>query len=247
MSGRSAVAALRMFVDAAKDLDRAWRAGGDVSLLATQYPRGLPRFDKLVRDLVSWRDAAVGVLEPVQAERGSLPAGWREGHEGDVVCPHRDCSVCRECAQRAEVVEVCGRHFWISDPLERNAMRKPSGGDAPTERRALPPGQLDALRRAAAGGGGLRLLRGGEWVPLGWAPANDEGACAVIVRFAPPAWYARTKMVRALERRGLLEGARGLRYVTDAGRAAIAAAEARETAGVAAAVSGKLADREDGS
>lgn len=57
----------------------------------------------------------------------TMPRGWREGHGGDVACPHRDCSVCRECARRAEVVEVYGQHFWIPDPAERIAMARMDG------------------------------------------------------------------------------------------------------------------------
>ncbi len=57
-----------------------------------------------------------------------LPKGWREGHEGDLACPHRDCSVCPPCAaSRPEVVEVYGLHFWVSDAAEREALRAAQG------------------------------------------------------------------------------------------------------------------------
>ncbi len=105
--------------------------------------------------------------------------------------------------------------------------------------------QLEAFRRAAGGGGGLRRLRGGEWVPVAWAPASPEEAFEVIVRFAAPAWYARTATVRALERRGLVEGAgyRRARYITEAGRAAIADADAGgRSAGVCARNAGTPGD-----
>jgi hypothetical protein len=125
-----ALVALRAFVHAAEDLDAVWSAGDDVSALATQYPRGLPRFDALVEGLIAWRDAVAGALGAKRggsggagAGAGDLPAGWREGHEGDVACPHRDCSVCPDCSRREEVVEVYGRHFWIPAPLEREALR----------------------------------------------------------------------------------------------------------------------------
>jgi hypothetical protein len=41
-----------------------------------------------------------------------LPKGWREGFDQSLACPHRDVSVCEECASRPEVVEVIGAHYW---------------------------------------------------------------------------------------------------------------------------------------
>jgi hypothetical protein len=110
--------------------------------------------------------------------------------------------------------------------------------------RGLPPEQLEVLRRAAAGGGGLRRLRRGEWVPLTWAPASAEEAFEVIVRFAPPPWHARTATVSALELRGLVEGAgyRRPRYITEAGRAALAAESGTGSAGVGARAAGAPGD-----
>lgn len=52
-----------------------------------------------------------------------LPRGFREGHGGDLACPHRDCSCCTECATRPEVVEVFGQHFWVPEPAERATLR----------------------------------------------------------------------------------------------------------------------------
>lgn len=50
-----------------------------------------------------------------------LPNGFTaETMEGNIVCPHRDLSVCPTCADaHDEIVEVVGLHFWITDPAER--------------------------------------------------------------------------------------------------------------------------------
>jgi len=48
----------------------------------------------------------------IMATANRLPHGWREGHSGDVACPHRDCSCCPDCAKRPEVTAVYGQHFW---------------------------------------------------------------------------------------------------------------------------------------
>lgn len=49
-----------------------------------------------------------------------LPDGWHEAKDGALVCPHRDLSVCEACARaHAEVVDVGGVHFWVSDPARR--------------------------------------------------------------------------------------------------------------------------------
>ncbi len=53
-----------------------------------------------------------------------LPKGWREGHGGDLACPHRDCSVCPACATATwQVMEIYGQHFWIDDLAERAALK----------------------------------------------------------------------------------------------------------------------------
>lgn len=48
------------------------------------------------------------------------PKGWRTGHDGDLACPHRDVSVCADCARlHVEVIEIYGQHFWIASEAER--------------------------------------------------------------------------------------------------------------------------------
>ena len=51
----------------------------------------------------------------------ALPTGFSDDtYEGNIVCPHRDLSCCRECANaHDEIVEVYGVHYWITDPAER--------------------------------------------------------------------------------------------------------------------------------
>lgn len=44
---------------------------------------------------------------------------FRSNADGTAVCPHRDLSVCTECASHPEIVEVSGAHFHIADPAER--------------------------------------------------------------------------------------------------------------------------------
>lgn len=52
------------------------------------------------------------------------PRNFREGHTGNLACPHRDVSCCPACARaHEEIVEVGGQHFWIDDP-ERAELRK---------------------------------------------------------------------------------------------------------------------------
>lgn len=54
----------------------------------------------------------------------SLPKGFREGHTGDIACPHRDVSCCEECASsHPEIVDVAGQHFWVSNPVEREQLK----------------------------------------------------------------------------------------------------------------------------
>jgi len=51
------------------------------------------------------------------------PAGFREGHNGDLACPHRNVSCCEPCAKaHPEIVEVACAHYWIADPAERIAL-----------------------------------------------------------------------------------------------------------------------------
>lgn len=43
------------------------------------------------------------------------PSTWRTNADGSLVCPHRDLSVCAECARHPEVIEVYGAHYWDPD------------------------------------------------------------------------------------------------------------------------------------
>lgn len=52
----------------------------------------------------------------------TIPVGWHEASDGTLSCPHRDLSVCTECAARPEAVEVAGAYFWIPDPADREAL-----------------------------------------------------------------------------------------------------------------------------
>lgn len=47
-----------------------------------------------------------------------LPRGFREGHCGDVACPHRDLSCCPACAGSDFLVEVYGQHFFAPQGRE---------------------------------------------------------------------------------------------------------------------------------
>lgn len=50
------------------------------------------------------------------------PKHWHEQADGSLVCPHRDLSVCPDCAaSHVEAVDVFGQHFWIADPADRDA------------------------------------------------------------------------------------------------------------------------------
>lgn len=53
-----------------------------------------------------------------------LPSGgFREDPSGQLVCPHRDLSCCGACVDaHAEIVEVVGAHFWITDPATLSAL-----------------------------------------------------------------------------------------------------------------------------
>ena len=49
-----------------------------------------------------------------------LPQGFREGHAGDIACPHRDLTTCGACqAEHAEIAILGGQAFWIANPAER--------------------------------------------------------------------------------------------------------------------------------
>ena len=49
-----------------------------------------------------------------------LPQGFREGHAGDLACPHRDVTCCVACqVAHPEVVIVGGQAFWIANHAER--------------------------------------------------------------------------------------------------------------------------------
>jgi hypothetical protein len=43
------------------------------------------------------------------------PARWNTNADGSLVCPHRDMSVCRECAQHPQVLDVMGAHYIDHD------------------------------------------------------------------------------------------------------------------------------------
>ena len=47
------------------------------------------------------------------------PRGWRTFPDGHLCCPHRDGSVCRDCATHPAVVEVVAQHVWAPTPAER--------------------------------------------------------------------------------------------------------------------------------
>jgi len=53
-----------------------------------------------------------------------LPRNFKEGHTGNLACPHRDVTCCDECAAKhIEIVEVFGQHFWLADQAERVEMQ----------------------------------------------------------------------------------------------------------------------------
>lgn len=64
--------------------------------------------------------------------RPGPPSGWRHGHDGELACPHRDCSVCPGCAAaHDECVDVLGAHYWVADADERSALRERVAAMAP--------------------------------------------------------------------------------------------------------------------
>ena len=59
------------------------------------------------------------------------PKGFREGHTGNLACPHRDVTCCPQCAAKhPEIVEVYGQHFWIADQSERAALGRARDANA---------------------------------------------------------------------------------------------------------------------
>ena len=49
-----------------------------------------------------------------------LPAGFREGHAGDLACRHRDLTTCSACqTEHPEIAILGGQAFWIANPAER--------------------------------------------------------------------------------------------------------------------------------
>jgi len=52
--------------------------------------------------------------------RKRKPRGFRTGHDDSLACPHRDVTCCPECAAKyPEIMDVAGRHYWVTDPDER--------------------------------------------------------------------------------------------------------------------------------
>lgn len=50
----------------------------------------------------------------VIGERMNPPHGWHEQANGELVCPHRDLSVCPSCvAANPEAHDCAGARFWI--------------------------------------------------------------------------------------------------------------------------------------
>lgn len=61
-------------------------------------------------------------------ERPNPPRGWHEQKSGELVCPHRDLSVCPACAAaNPEALDCYGVHFWI--PLSDRAEMERMGRD----------------------------------------------------------------------------------------------------------------------
>ena len=55
--------------------------------------------------------------------RSRPSSGFREGHGGDLACPHRDVSCCDACAlAHPEIVEVYGQHFWSASKADHDAL-----------------------------------------------------------------------------------------------------------------------------
>jgi len=44
----------------------------------------------------------------------------QNGHDGSLICNHRDLGCCKACADaHEEIVDVFGAHFWVDDETER--------------------------------------------------------------------------------------------------------------------------------
>ncbi len=44
---------------------------------------------------------------------------YRTNADGSAVCPHRDMSVCADCATHPHIVEVYGAHYHLPDADDR--------------------------------------------------------------------------------------------------------------------------------
>lgn len=44
---------------------------------------------------------------------------YRTNADGSAVCPHRDLSVCADCATHPHIVEVFGAHYHLPDAADR--------------------------------------------------------------------------------------------------------------------------------
>jgi len=81
------------------------------------------------------------------------PRTFRTNPDGSAVCPHRDLSVCGECAELPDVVDVYGAHFVLPGP------------DAPAS--AFVIGQTYTMEE-------VRDLAGPGAVFIGWPDEDDE-------------------------------------------------------------------------
>lgn len=60
---------------------------------------------------------------------------YREGSEGEAICPHRDTTVCPACAASDErLVEVYGVWFFVPDGAERAELERELRGVSDVER-----------------------------------------------------------------------------------------------------------------
>src|SRR6266511_260708 len=114
-----------------------------------------------------------------------LPSGFREGHQGDLACPHRDCSVCPKCAAAyPEIVEVRGGPLLDRDRGgARGAARADGGGVAmwQSERQ-----QCDVIRKLL-----LRVRLDRLWTPTG--PTKE--ACDLLKRGGGPLSHGEALML----------------------------------------------------
>lgn len=44
---------------------------------------------------------------------------YRTNADGSAVCPHRDLTVCADCATHPHIVEVFGAHYHLTDADDR--------------------------------------------------------------------------------------------------------------------------------